>query len=82
MNAIDREMMVRDYDKAREESERTFEHSIIKLQDAAYAMGYERGSGHHNRMTKALEEAAEKLNELGHEAMALDIDRLLDEVTT
>lgn len=81
MNATDREMMVRDYDSASDAAQNTFEQSIIKLQDAAYAMGYERGCGHQSKMVKALEDASCQLLDLGYEAQSQAIDKLIDEVT-
>ena len=81
MNTIDREMMVRDYDRAFNEAQNTFEQSIIRLQDAAYAMGYERGCSHQSDMCKALEDAACQLLSDGHQDQSAAIDKLLDEVT-
>lgn len=55
MNATDRETMVRDYERASDEAQRTFEHSIIRLQDAAYAMGLERGKLNLNKTQLVIE---------------------------
>lgn len=56
MNATDREMMVRDYERAEQEAQNTFETSIIRLQDAAYAMGLERGKLNVNKTLIAIEQ--------------------------
>lgn len=80
MNSTDREMMVRDYERASNEAQNIFEYSIIRLQDAAYSMGYERGCSHQSKMLKALEDAANQLNELGYQAAYQEISELIDEV--
>lgn len=81
MNATDSKMLISDYEKARDEAERSFELSVIKIQDAAYAMGYERGCGHQSKMAKALEDAACQLLDLGYQAQSQEIDKLIYEVT-
>ena len=82
MNATDREFMVRDYDKASDEAQRTFEYSIIRLQDAAYNIGYERGCQHQSKMLQTLEQASQALLSQGLQAKSDEIERLIDEVTT
>ena len=57
MNANDREMMVREYDRASDEAQRTFENSIIRLQDQAYEIGLERGKLNLNKTQLVLEKA-------------------------
>ena len=57
MNANDREMMVREYDRASDEAQRTFENSIIRLQDHAYELGLERGKLNLNKTQLVLEKA-------------------------
>ena len=57
MNANDREMMVREYERASDEAQRTFENSIIRLQDQAYEIGLERGKLNLNKTQLVLEKA-------------------------
>jgi hypothetical protein len=63
MNEVDREMMVRDYDRASNEAQNTFEHSIIRLQDAAYAMGLERGKQNINKTLLVLEQTIKAIDD-------------------
>ena len=62
MNEIDREMMVRDYNRAEQEAQNTFEHSIIRLQDAAYAMGLERGKQNINKTLLVIEQTIKAID--------------------
>ena len=57
MNANDREMMVCEYDRASDDAQRTFENSIIRLQDHAYELGLERGKLNLNKTQLVLEKA-------------------------
>lgn len=63
MNEIDREMMVRDYNRAEQEAQNTFEHSIIRLQDAAYAMGLERGKQNINKTLLVIEQTIKAIDD-------------------
>ena len=63
MNATDREMMVRDYERAEQEAQNTFEHSIIRLQDAAYAMGLERGKQNINKTLLVIEQTIKAIDD-------------------
>ena len=62
MNATDREMMARDYERASNEAQNTFEHSIIRLQDAAYAMGLERGKQNINKTLLVIEKTLKAID--------------------
>lgn len=63
MNEVDREMMVRDYERASNEAQNTFEHSIIRLQDAAYAMGLERGKQNINKTLLVIEKTLKAIDD-------------------
>ena len=63
MNEIDREMMVRDYNRAEQEAQNTFEHSITRLQDAAYAMGLERGKQNINKTLLVIEQTIKAIDD-------------------
>ena len=63
MNTTDREMMVRDYERAEQEAQNTFEHSIIRLQDAAYAMGLERGKQNINKTLLVIEQTIKAIDD-------------------
>lgn len=63
MNEVDREMMVRDYERASNEAQNTFEHSIIRLQDAAYAMGLERGKQNINKTLLVIEQTLKAIDD-------------------
>ena len=62
MNNTDREMMVREYDRASDEAQRTFESSIINLQASAYAMGYERSKLNTNRAILVIEQTLKAID--------------------
>ena len=81
MNRTDLEMLSRAFRRAGDKANDTFENAARELQDAAYAMGYERGCGHQSKMVKALEDAACQLLDLGYQAQSQEIDKLIDEVT-
>lgn len=63
MNEIDLEMMVRDFRRAEQEAQNTFEHSIIRLQDAAYAMGLERGKQNINKTLLVIEQTIKAIDD-------------------
>ena len=62
MNANDREMMVREYDRASDEAQRTFENSIIRLQDHAYQLGLERGKQNINKTLLVIEQTLKAID--------------------
>lgn len=56
MNAKDKEMLTAQYLSAESEVNNSYEYAVIRMQDAAYQMGLERGQGNINKVIAVFEQ--------------------------